>query len=367
MRNIKYKVLNIVRASERSERVENFSTRHTVKQRPCSKNKSYIFFVFCILFFVFCILSGCAPTYPKEKFADSIVRLCKTEYKLDVKVATVGKTVVIYAPLQELWDLTFSLTKKAGEEINDVILSVSRVALSTDAKYDFYVVIAHDIRIPEIQIIIVKSVDDVKRFMLNDISRGEFSKRMLIDKRINPQAKKEHAIKEVFEKMGLDKKWQDAVMNDFFRAQPAALGDIGYWNDRFYIKDISLPEFLAEQIASRVKMDFFEEKDLSDLVNVKASRGSYLAAAGKHYFQIEVLAEPKSFSQVGTNEMTNTIFKKSLEVATHVLHGYRYENYSFIEIDDEASGKSLKVTKEDAEGFRKKKLTFDNILSRAEN
>ncbi|MDD5436217.1 MAG: hypothetical protein PHX20_01600, partial [Candidatus Omnitrophica bacterium] len=163
-------------------------------------------------------LSGCGPTYPKEEFAESIVRVCKKEYKIDVKVATVGKTVVIYAPLQELWDPMFALTKRAGDELNDIILTVSRVSLSTDADYNFYVVIAHDVRIPEIQIIIVKSVLDVKRFMLNDISRGEFSKRMLIDKRINPQAKKEHAIKEVFERMGLDKKWQDAVMNDFFRA-----------------------------------------------------------------------------------------------------------------------------------------------------
>ena len=309
------------------------------------------------------LLAGCGPTYPKEKFADSIVRICKREYKLDVKVGTMGKTVAIYVPLQELWDMTFALTKNAGEQINDVILSVSRVALSTDAKYDFYVVIAHDVRIPEIQIIIIKSVDDVKRFMLNDISRGEFSKRMLIDKRINPQAKKEHAVKEVFEKMGLDKKWQDSVMNDFFRAQPAALGDIGYWNDRFYIKDISLPEFLAEQIASRVRMDFFEDKALADTIVIKASKGSYLSEGNKHYFQIEILSEPKSFSQLGTDEMISSVFKKSLEVAAYVLHGYQFQNYDYIEIVDETSGKSLKVTKDAAEKFRTKKLTFDNILS----
>ena len=313
------------------------------------------------------ILSGCAPTYPKEKFAESIVRVCKQEYKLDVKVATVGKTVAIYVPLEELWDMTFSLTKRAGEAINDVILSVSRVALSTDAKCDFYVVIAHDVRIPEIQIIIVKYVDDVKRFMLSDISRGEFSKRMLIDKRVNPQARKEHAVKEVFEKMGLDKKWQDAVMDDFFRSQPAALGDIGYWNDRFYIKDISLPEYLAEQIASRVRIEFFEDRALSEAVVIKSSKGSYLPSGGKHYFQIEVLAEPKSFSQMSANEMINMAFKKSLEVIAQVLHGYRYENYDYINIVDETSGRSLKVTKEAVEKFRKKKLTFDNILSQAEN
>ena len=322
-----------------------------------------------LLFFVLCIvsLSGCTPTYPKEKFAESIVRLCKTEYKLDVKAATIGKTVVIYVPLPELWDLTFALTKQAGEQINDVILSVSRVALSSDAQYDFYVVIAHDVRIPEIQIIIVKYVDDVKRFMLNDISRGEFSKRMLIDKRINPQAKKEHAVKEVFEKMGLDKKWQDSVMNDFFRSQPAALGDIGYWNDKFYIKDISLPEFLAEQSASRMRMEFFDDKALSEAVVIKSSKGEYLSGGGKHYFQISVLAEPQSLSQLRTDEMVSMVFKETLTVVTQVLHGYHFEEYDYIELVDETSAKTLKVTKADAEKFRRNKLTFENILSQAGN
>ena len=270
-------------------------------------------------------------------------------------------------PLEELWDMTFALTKRAGEAINDVILSVSRVALSTDAKCDFYVIIAHDVRIPEIEIVLIKSVNDVKRFMLNDISRGEFSKRMLIDKRVSPQAKKEHAIKEVFEKMGLDKKWQDAVMNDFFRSQPAALGDIGYWNDRFYIKDISLPEYLAEQIAGRVRVESFEDKAFSDLVVLKSSKGSYLSdSAGRKYFQIEVMAEPKSFSQVGTGEMANIVFKKSLEITAHVLHGYHFGEYDYIEMIDETSGRTLKVTKDAAEEFRKKKRKFEDILSQTE-
>ena len=310
-------------------------------------------------------LSGCAPTYPKEQFAESIVRICKTEYKLDVKAGTAGKTVAIYVPLAELWDATFSLTKQAGEQINDVILSVSRVALSTDAQYDFYVVIAHDVRIPEIQIIIVKYVDDVKRFMLNDISRGEFSKRMLIDKRISPQAKKEHAVKEVFEKMGLDKKWQDSVMNDFFRSQPAALGDIGYWNDRFYIKDISLPEFLAEQIASRVRMEFYENKALSETIVIKSSKGEYLSGGGKHYFQISALAEPQSLSQLRTDEMVSAVFKETLDVAAAVLHGYHFEEYDYVELVDETSARTLKVTKDDLEKFRKKRLKFDDILSQS--
>ncbi len=313
-------------------------------------------------------IAGCGPTYPKEGLKESIVKVCKKEYKLDVKVEVIGKTVAIYCALQDLWDLTFAMTKKASEELNDVILSVSRVTLSTDSDVEFYVVIAHDVRLPEIQIIIVKRVEDVKRFMLNDISRGEFSKRMLIDKRINPQAKKEHDIKQVFEKMGLDKKWQDAVMNDFFRAQPAALGDIGYWNDRFYVKDIQMPEFLVEQIAGRVRMEFFENKDLAAAVLVKSAKGNCINKDAKRYFEISVLGEPKSpGGTLRPDEISNIILKETLKIAAHVIHGYGFTDVDYIIIVDEANSKSLKVAIADAEKFRKKKMSFDEIASQTEN
>ena len=154
-------------------------------------------------------------------------------------------------------------------------------------------------------------------------------------------------------------------MNDFFRSQPAALGDIGYWNDKFYIKDISLPEYLAEQIASRVRMDFFEDKALSESVVIKSSKGEYLSGGGKHYFQIAVQAEPQSLSQLRTDEMVNMVFKKTLEVAALVLHGYHFEEYDYIEMVDETSARTLKVTKDDTEKFRRNKLSFDNVLSQA--
>jgi len=35
--------------------------------------------------------------------------------------------------------------------------------LSTDAKFDFYCIIAHDVKMPEIQLIAVRYIDDIKR------------------------------------------------------------------------------------------------------------------------------------------------------------------------------------------------------------
>ena len=83
------------------------------------------------------MLSGCGETYPKEKVRESIIRICKDEYNIDVKTEIAGKTIVIYLPLEDLMDFTFSINQDASEKINDVILSVTRVTLSTDESYQF--------------------------------------------------------------------------------------------------------------------------------------------------------------------------------------------------------------------------------------
>lgn len=307
-------------------------------------------------------MTACGPTYPKDRFKESIIRVCKDEYKLDVKVGTIGKTIAIYLPLSDLIDFTFSISKTASEKINDVILSVSRVALSTDADLGFYCIIAHDVRIPEIQIVIIKSVDDVKRFLLNDISRGEYSKRMLVDIRLNPQAQKERAIKDVFSKMNLDKKWQDQVMNDFFRSEPTALGDIGYWDGRFYIKDISLGEFLSEEIANRIKIEFKEDKMLADSFLIRSAKGAYLTREPTRFFKIEVLAEAKTIEALEEEKEMNRVFGPALVVAGHVLHGYRFDAFEYIEVVNEGTATSVKVSKDDLELFRMKKVKLEEII-----
>lgn len=307
-------------------------------------------------------LPGCTPTYPKGKIEESIVKICKKEYKLDVKVETIGRTIAIYVPLSDLLDLTFNITKSAGEKINDVMLAASRVTLSTDAQFDFYCIIAHDIRIPEIQLIAIRYVDDIKRGFLGDISRDESFKRMVIDFRLNPQAQKERAIKEVFDKMSLDKKWRDDVMNDFFRSQPSGLGEIGYWNDRFYIKDIGLPEFLADQIAGRIRIAFKDDKALTDAYTIKAAKGLYSDKSGKSYFLFDILTEPKWAGQAEEDNVAEKVFQKTIEAASHVVHVYNFDKFDYIEIINQADGRTLRVSRELLEDFRKKKITFEDII-----
>ena len=324
--------------------------------------RSRLFLLLITLYWLLITGIGCAPTYPKEKFKESILRICRNEYKIDVKVETIGKTIAIYLPLTDLIDFNFALTKTAGDKINDVILSVSRAALSTDAKFDFYCVIAHDVRIPEIQIVIIKSVDDVKRFLLNDISRNEYSKRMLIDMRMSPQAQKERSIKDILSKMSVDIKAQDQIMNDFFRAEPAGLGDIGYWNGRFFIKDVSLSEFLAEEIASRVRMEFKEDKKIAEMFILKSSKGAYVARGVKNYFRFEVLAEQNLVAATKSAPIADKLIEAVLKVAGHVLHSYRFNDFDYVEVFNQSDGRTVDVSKERLEEFRKKKIALEEIV-----
>jgi len=306
---------------------------------------------------------GCGPSYPETRVKESIIKICKKEYGLDVKVATVGKTITIYLPLTQLIDFTFAITKEASEKINDVILTAARVTLSTDAKVDFYCIIAHDVRIPEIQIVIVKYVDDVKRFLLNDISRGEYSKRMLVDIRLSPQAQKERAIKDVFSKMKLDEKWEDQVMNEFFRAEPTGLGEMGYWEGRFYIKDVTLAEFLAEQTANRIKMEFKEDRFLSDNFLMKSAKGTYVSKEDERYFRFDVSAAPNGEAvEMSAQELQNKVNQAALRIAYQVLHGYRFEDFNYVLVVDITDDRATKVLKEDLKNFRSKNAKLDGAM-----
>jgi len=310
--------------------------------------------------------TGCGPTYPKEKFKESIIRLCKKEYKIDVKVKAVGKTVAIYLPLTNLLDFTFALTPEAGEKINQVILNVTRVILSTDAKYDFYCVMAHDVRIPEIQIVIIKSVEDVRRFLLGDISRGEYGKRMLIDMRIAPQAQKERAVRDVFDRMNIDKKWQEGVMQDFFMSDPTTLGDMGYWDGKFYIKDINITEFLAEEIASRIKLSFRDSMELNSSLILKSAKGVYVtsdpANAGSKYFRIEISAEPRTVEAFTSKSVSDGLFAYALKTSYDVIHGYRFEDFDYVEIKSLIDGRSSKVLRKDLDNYKPKKTKIEDVM-----
>ncbi len=309
-------------------------------------------------------VTGCGEiTYPKEKLKESIIKLCKDEYNLDIDVSVSGNTVAIYLPVMNLFDVTLSLSESAQEKIQDVLLSASRVLLSTDADIRFYCVIAQDARLPEIQLVIIKYVDDVKRAFFRNISRGEYFKRTLIDINENPQAKKEKAITDVFSKMKLEKEWQDKVLDDFFRSPPSSMEGIGYWQGKFYVKNITLEEFLAEQIASRGKLRFREKEDLKKYA-LKMVTGKFIEEKSTKIFLISLNSESLLFvpDPVEKNTMDKEIFTNVFEIMADVIYGYKFKDFDFAKALEKNFNTKLVVSKEDVYLFKSKKLPIGAIL-----
>ncbi|MFH1782153.1 MAG: hypothetical protein ABH848_00875 [Candidatus Omnitrophota bacterium] len=138
------------------------------------------------------------PTYPKEKFEESILKLCKEEYGIDVDVKIIGSTLGVYLPIDGLVDSQMQLVEKSGEKIENVALSIHRAALSTDRPLTLYSLTARDTKTLGAEFNMVGSTYDIIRVRLLDISRGEYHKRILRSFKFNPTVIGEQKIRKLF-------------------------------------------------------------------------------------------------------------------------------------------------------------------------
>lgn len=161
---------------------------------------------FLAIFLILASVSACEKaTYPTGKIEESVLKLCKNEYKLeDVKVKLVGSTLGVYIPAEGLVDPEMKLDEKAGKKIENVALSIHRVTTSTDMPLQFYILAARDTKTTGAEFILTGFVYDVVRVRLYDISRGEYFQRILRDFRFNPAIVGEKNIREIFDTMNRD-------------------------------------------------------------------------------------------------------------------------------------------------------------------
>jgi len=241
-----------------------------------------------------------------------------------------------------------------------------RVVLSTDADIQFYCVITQDERLPEMQMVIIKYVGDVKRGMYQDISRDESYKRTLFSVNLTPQAQKERSIQQVFDKLGVEDKTRETVMEEFFRSPPSKLSDIGYWKGNFYIKDVKLEEFLAAQMVNRIKIDFRKEKELEALFDYGASDSLFTFSAAGRVFVVKY----KIFDH-GTKEQEKELrirkLQELLRIASETVYGYDFKDFDFVQFEDQLTNSAFWAKAEDVYDFNKKKLSVENVIRQGPN
>ncbi len=309
------------------------------------------------------LLSGisCTPTYPKEKLPDVVKQVCKDEYSMDVNVTVVGATMGIYYPMKGLLDAGLGISEDAWDSISNLILIASRVVLSTDADIRFYCVITQDARLPELQVVIIKYVDDIKRSLVRNISRNESFKRTIFSINLTPQAKKERSIEKVFDKLGVGDETRQKVLDEFFRSPPTKLSDIGYWRDNFYLKDITLEEFLASQMASRIKLDFRSDKELSQSYAFKTSEGFFMEGKSQKYFLVKF----KIADQTAGDKVISPRIRKIeeiIKIASEMVRGYKFEDFDYLLLEDQLENASLKITEDNLYNFDRKRMPVDKIV-----
>ena len=132
---------------------------------------------------------------------------------------------------------------------------------------------------------------------------------------------------------------------------------------KFYMKNITLEEFLAQQMVSRVKTRFREKGPLRRYV-LKLVTGKFVREGKSKFFLISFSAENLLFVSDSSEKasMEKEIFKNIFEETSDVIYGYKFKDFDLSEIVEKNSGERLLVPKEDIYLFKKSKLGINAIL-----
>lgn len=277
-----------------------------------------------LLIFIICIsITSCAPTYPREKIPEGVKKLCKKEYNVDVDVKIEGSTLGVRIPLEGLFDTeTLQIVPEAFNKVDGVMLSVSRVALSSDKSIDFYTVITYDKNVPGAEITMTRYVYDLRRYFYGDISRGEFTKRMIFDVRFNPQ------------------------------------GIIDTWFGGFTLKEIELDDFICTQASRRIIEEFRDNKSLIGKFKVTTCEGEL--ADGIFKFSVDIKREGLPMSElIHGKGWHDKVLELSLQKIAHTVHIYNFKEFDRIEVVNKFDNKSIGITKKEINQWRKRRIEID--------
>ena len=265
-------------------------------------------FLTCILLSFLC--AGCSPSYPKENLAQTLTDVCQKEYDVEIQAKLVGKTIIVFIPLDQLFDIKLDILPEAVKKIEDVILTTSRAIFSTDAQVDFYMIIAADVKTTAAEVFLVRYMDDVYKFMHGWINREAYGKRILWKINFNPKLLK------------------------------SSLFD-------FDVPEITLPGFLAEQTAQRLNKLF-----ASTVVHKIKIKAEFDPETKRFFFSV-VSADNTRFEKVYLPIIANT--------ADQVLSEYKFEDFKEIIIRNELLRNFVVVTKNDRQNYRK--VDVDELLT----
>ncbi len=270
-------------------------------------------------------VAGCGPKYsfPSNAVPQSVEAICRNENQLDVTARVAGRTLGALFYVDDILDDKGQIPKEIHEQMGKIMQAVSRVSLSTDMPLDFCVVVIRD-RKHLNELIVTRSVDDTKR--------------------ANSDA------------LGVE----ESINRTLFGQGKYQLSDTG--EKSFVLKEVTLEDFLAEQIAQRIRFGFSKKTSPDEdpsaqqpfvLVDGVFNRGEN---GTDKKFRFSVLS-------LKAEEPQETVLI-ALRTAGDVLKGYRFSNYEEIEILDYLNRQKLVIPRDAMEDYQDKKITEQAVLNK---
>jgi hypothetical protein len=130
-------------------------------------------------------MTGCKATYPKEQITSSIEKIIAKDYQLKGKARLTGGTLYLEIELAGMISTEPKSLNALMDKVQDAFLTITRVALSSDAKIQYLAVIARD---PswKLNLRLVQRLEDIKGYFYQRISHSDYQDRLIMEIDTNP-------------------------------------------------------------------------------------------------------------------------------------------------------------------------------------
>jgi len=259
-----------------------------------------------LIIFIFGCSSPIEPTYKEKDLPDAVKKICKEEYNLEVITERTNNTLWIYAPLSKILHKDYGIKEdkifdeEMMDKLRNILTTMGRVLVSSDRTPEFFAILASDINLG-LDYTIIGNVLDIKKSYAGFIPW--------------PEANRRYVMK--------------------FEVAPEAIQDTTDKHLKAY--DIRLTDFLAEQIAQRITVQF-QEESLKKYFKLEKSQGRFSNDRFIFEYSIKEILKP--------DKKINT-FQEILDVVSYCIRTYEFDKFAFAEIKDSLTGDKLILNKEE--------------------
>jgi len=279
-----------------------------------------VFFGFCALALGFMSVA-CGPTYKRETMKESIKELAKKEYKLDVKVLEVGETIGVQFRVNNMLGELVAEDQMLWEQMEDMMLVLSRIMLSADDPPEFMVLDVVDGENTGTHLIFTRYTYDIKKVMGEVLSRNQYFDRLLMEFVIGGR-------RTVFDPYEMDIVRLMMMAMDSFDKEEAE-------NYQFELEEVVFTDYLAKVAANTTRRTVREKKSMKNGYVLRQVTSQF---DGGHFkILLDLVTRP------GITLAPRYLDKKVLpiiaEEAVKIFKSYKFEGFSDITVIEKNSGK----------------------------